>query len=149
MSFNNCRGLSKPGSGQRGFTLIELMVTIAIVSILAMIALPQYSEYLRRGRIADATAGLANKRTKLEQFFDNSRSYSGAPDCANDSASSNFFDFSCAATATTYTITATGKGGMVGFTFTIDEANNKATTSVPSGWTTNATCWVLRADGSC
>jgi type IV pilus assembly protein PilE len=38
---------------------------------------------------------------------------------------------------------------MSGFAYTIDQANNRVTTAVPSGWTKTATCWTLRKDGSC
>jgi len=140
-----------------GFTLIELMVVVAIVAILATIALPAYGDYVTRSKIAEATAGLAAKRASIEMFFDNNRYYKDtsktpqqAPACDTDSTTSQSFTFSCSvADATTYTIQAVGSGSMAGFTFTIDQANARATTSVRSGWIANANCWVTRKDGSC
>lgn len=134
---------------QKGFTLIELMITLAIIAIIATIALPQYADYAMRARIPEATANLANKRARLELFYDNNHTYVGAPDAANDSTTSNSFDFACACAAGTYVLTATGKGSMNGFTYTINQANAKATTAVPSGWVTNLTCWATKKDGSC
>ncbi len=137
-------------SRMAGFTLIELMVTIVIVGILASIALPMYGDYVTRSRISDATGLLANKRARMELFFDNNHTYAGAPECSSDTTSSQSFDFDCqAAAANSYILQAVGKGPMLGFTFTIDEANAKATTSAPSGWTTNTTCWIKGRDGSC
>lgn len=134
-----------------GFTLIELMVVIAIIAILASIALPAYTDYVVRSRIPEATSGLASKRTRLELFFDNNRTYAAAPDCTSDSTTSTAFTFSCSGTpdATTYTLQAVGTGAMAGFTFTVNQANARATTAVPSGWTTSGSCWVTRKDGTC
>jgi len=134
---------------QAGFTLIEVMITVAIVAILATIAVPSYTDYLTRGRIPDATSNLAVKRVQMEQFFLDNRTYVGAPACTADSTVSKYFDFSCAASdATSYMLQAVGKGSMTGFTFTINQANAKATT-VPPGWTGNASCWVVRKNGDC
>lgn len=134
-----------------GFTLIEVMVVVAIIAILAAIALPAYSDYVIRSRIAEATSGLAAKRARIEMFFDNNRTYADAPECTADSATSSVFTFSCSGTpnTTTYTLQAVGAGQMAGFTFTINQANARATTSAPSGWTTNASCWVTRKGGIC
>ncbi len=135
---------------QRAFTLIELMVTVAIIGILAAVALPAYSEYLARGRIPDATARLATLQVQMEQYFQDNRTYVGAPACSSDSSSSKNFDFECSGTtATTYVLSATGKDSMSGFTYSVNQANVKATSSVPSGWTSSATCWVTKKDGSC
>jgi len=134
----------------KGFTLIELMIVIAIVSILTAIAFPAYSDYVIRSRIIESTSNLAAKRVQLEQFFQDNRTYDGAPACDADSTTSEYFDFSCAVqTATTYALQSTGKGSMAGFTYTIDQDNAKSTTSVPSGWATNASCWVTKKGGVC
>lgn len=133
-----------------GFTLIELMVVIAIISILLSVALPSYNDYIVRSKIPDATSELSAKRARVEAFYDNNHTYVGAPDCV--ASSGKFFNFTCPSgnlTLSTYTLQAEGTGTMAGFTYTIDQANAKATTSVPSGWTSNANCWVLRKDGSC
>jgi type IV pilus assembly protein PilE len=134
----------------RGFTLIELMITVAIIAILTAIALPSYSDYVMRGRIPDGTSKLSTLQVQMEQFFQDNRTYVGAPACTTDTSSSKYFDFTCAATASTFTVSATGKSSMAGFGFNINQASTKQTTSVPSGWTAPSTnCWVARKDGSC
>lgn len=134
-----------------GFSLIELMVTVAIAGILASIAVPAYTDYVTRGRIPDATSNLAVKRVQMEQYFQDNKTYANAPGCVSDTASSQYFTFSCsaAATASTFTLEAVGAGPMTGFTYTVDQSNAKATTAVPSGWTASASCWVTKKGGAC
>jgi type IV pilus assembly protein PilE len=142
-----------PRSAAGGFTLIEVMVTVAIVAILASIALPSYSEYVRRARISEAVATLSDMRVKMEQYFQDNRTYAGACTAntvAPPPVNTVNFTFSCGTpTAAGFTITATGQAAMNGFVYSINQANAKATTGVPSGWTSNASCWVLKKDGSC
>ena len=133
-----------------GFSLIELMVVVAIIGILAAIALPQYSTYVTRSKFADATSGLASKRVRLEQSFQDNRTYVGATDCNSDTATSQYFTFSCsAATATAFTLQAVGRSSMAGFTFTINESGTRATTVTATGWTGNTGCWITNKGGAC
>jgi type IV pilus assembly protein PilE len=139
---------------EAGFTLIEVMIVVAIIAILSAIAMPSYNEYIIRGRIPDAVSTLSDTRVKMEQYFQDNRTYVGA--CATGtvapapSATPNF-SFACSdQTASAYLITATGTTGrMASFTYTIDQAGARATTAVPAGWTAAANCWVIRKDGSC
>lgn len=136
---------------QAGFTLIEVMIVVVIIGILAAVALPAYNDYLLRSRIPDATSNLAVKRVQIEQFFLDNRTYTGAPACNLDSTiSPKYFDFSCSASdATSYTLQAVGKGPMVGFTYTVNQSNAKATINVPAGWSGSGSCWVVRKTGDC
>jgi type IV pilus assembly protein PilE len=136
-----------------GFTLLELMIAVAVVGILSAVALPTYRNYIIRGRIPEATSTLASKRVQMEQFFQDNRAYIvggvNAPPCASDTISSRYFTFSCSAVAAdSYTLQAAGTGGMTGFTFTVNDLGQQATTAVPSGWTIpNPQCWVTSKGG--
>lgn len=132
---------------QAGFTLIELMITVAIIGILSAIAVPAYGSYVLRARLTDAYSALAGVQPALEQHWSNTNSYSGFTGLP---ASTDDFTYALAsASDTAYSITATGKNATLGFVFTIDQNGRRATTGVPSGWTANASCWVRDKDGKC
>lgn len=146
-----------------GFTLIELMITIAILAILAAIAVPSYTDYVTRGKIVEATSTLAGLRVKMEQYYQDNRNYgSTATACGVATPASpevKYFTFSCnwgaGGTNQFFTITAAGAdASMEGFSYTINEANVKTSTmSAPAttrGWATPASnCWVTRKPSQC
>ncbi len=134
-----------------GFTLIELMVVVAIAAIITAIALPNYSDYVTRGKIPYATANLATKREQIEQWFQDNHTYVGYPNCTTiDATTAQYFSFSCAGlAASAYTLTATGTGTMTGFVYSVDQSNSQSSTISASGWTGNATCWVTKKGGVC
>lgn len=145
---------------QRGFTLIEVMITVAIIAILAAVALPSYSAYVLRARVTDAIKGLSEGRLKMEQYYQDFRTYTtgGATDSCQAAAGpaptpkdTQSFTFLCSGrSATAYTITATGIGSMTGFTYTINDANTQATAAAPSGWAAPcATRWLLKQGDTC
>ncbi len=140
---------------QNGFTLIELMITIAIIGILSAIALPAYNDYVLRGKLTEASTELASMRVKLEQYFQDNRTYTGA--CAAGTVAplptGKYFTYACALAASTFTVTATGVAaqGTGSFIYTINQDNTKTTAGVPAGWTQPApnTCWVTKKGGVC
>lgn len=146
-------------SRKEGFTLIELMVTVAIIAIIAAFAFPAYTDYVKRGKIQEATANLADMRVKLEQYFQDNRTYACAGAATLPIAPAvKYFSFSCSNLSnSTYTVTATGgvagEPSMTGFSYTIDQSNAKTTTLTPaSKWVDSDTtynCWITRKGNSC
>ena len=131
----------------KGITLIELIIAVVIVSILAAVAIPSYNEHIIRGKITEATSTLSDGRVKMEQFFQDNRTYSGGT-CPTATES---FTYACSnLTASTYTITATGIGIASSFVYTIDQANQRRTTGLKSGWgSVPQNCWITKKGGSC
>lgn len=137
--------------GQAAFTLIEVLIAMGIVAILAALAIPSYRDYVIRGKIPEATAQLASRQVDMEQFFQDNRTYASAPACT-DGGASKYFTFSCSvANATAFTLVATGKSSMTGFTFNINQNNVKSTVAVPAGWSQPSpnNCWVRKKGGEC
>ena len=151
---------------ESGFTLIEIMIVVVIIGIIAAIAIPSYQDYVRRAQITEATNGLSDIRVRMEQFFQDNRTYpTGVPRCVVAPAPVSAiqlqvplgvnFGFTCSAAAplaTTYAINAVGTGRMTGFTYSINELNVRSTavgSGAPAGWTGSLTCWVTGKGGSC
>ena len=148
LQHNRFKSSIKASQNQKGFTLIEVMVVVAIIGILTAIAMPNYTAYVQRGKAAEATSHLANLRVQMEQFYQDNRTYVGGP-CAPTAGADNF-TYACpvASTATAYNLVATGVSakGMTSFAFSVDQ--NNAKTSTFNG-TVGATCWLTRYGGSC
>jgi type IV pilus assembly protein PilE len=111
-----------PRSNTNGFTLIELMVTIAIIAIVAGIAIPSYNGYITTAKMAEAENNLAAIRLAQEEFFlENNRYFSGANAAAiktdsgdlwTVSKGSDGYNFDYVVTLSSgWTATATGKIG--------------------------------------
>ena len=156
----------------RGFTLIELMITIAIIAVLTAVAFPSYTDYVTRSKLAEAYAHLADLRVKMEQAYLDNRRYStnagggtcGVPGGNTPTAQgTKYFDFTCASSNPNaagdqeYVLTATGKvaEGLSGIAFTVNHGNTKATTVTAStpmadkGYASNAACWVRKRPSTC
>jgi type IV pilus assembly protein PilE len=72
-----------------GFTLIELMITVAVVSILAAVAYPSYQEHLRKSRRAEAQAFMMTLASRQQQFMVDTRSYAATVAAAGVPVPSN------------------------------------------------------------
>lgn len=137
----------------RGFTLIELVVVIAIVGILSAIAIPAYQDYILRASLTEATNSLSDGRVRMEQYFADNRSYAGGGGgCGAAMPAADRFNVACAVTnaGQGYTITATGIAGnnTSGFAYSIDQANTRVTVSFGSNWgavpANGATRWLIK-----
>src|SRR2546423_8505483 len=123
MAVFKSRAVSTARHRVRGFTLIEVLIVVAIVGVLAAIALPNYSDYVKRGKIIEATQRLSEARVKMEQFFLDNRKYTGG--CGNvrqGAGGSDSFDLVCDApsdTAYKITVTGTPAQGMGSFEYSI------------------------------
>jgi type IV pilus assembly protein PilE len=130
----------------RGFTLVELMIVVAIIGILSAVAVPMYGQYVTRSRLTEAFGQLSAVQPSAEQFWSSNHTYVGmtAP-----SATTNFTYDVGTPTTSAYTVTATGRNSMTGFVFTIDQTGARATTNTPDSWTPNNACWVNDKSGKC
>jgi type IV pilus assembly protein PilE len=143
----------------RGFTLIELMITVAIVAILARVAIPSYLEYVKRGKMTEAFNTLSSFSLTMNQWYQDNRTYVGACTAGTMAATptGQNFVFDCPTlTATGYTIRATGQGSLNNYVYTLDQTGFRASTAPSgSGWpnspvtTPPTSCWISSKSGSC
>jgi prepilin-type N-terminal cleavage/methylation domain-containing protein len=133
-----------------GFTLIEIMIVVAIIGILAAIAYPQYREYVLRGQLQELTARMSEFKLRLEQSYADNRTYEGGlcssatvtmNAAARTAGSDTNFVITCVTTTPAgsaagqgFVITGTGSGPIDGFVYNINQANAKNTVSQGANW---------------
>ena len=108
-------------SRQAGFTLIELMIVVAIIGILAAIALPAYQDYTIRARVSEAAVVASAAKTTVSENIANNGGVMPANACAGVNllvASANVLNMACTAASGTIIVTTTVTAGSVGLTFT-------------------------------
>lgn len=147
--------LQRTARGRRysaGFTLIELMVTVAVVAILASIAYPSYTDYLRRGQVQEAPRVLSDYRARLEQYYQDNRTYgTGTPCPLTNPPSGTYFQYVCTGTGVGQTFSVVASpinttGLLKGLSYAIDDQNTQTTTCTGCAWnfSTPQSTWVLR-----
>lgn len=124
---------------QRGFTLIELMIVVAVVGILSAIAYPSYAEYIRRGHRAEARAGLLQAAQWMERAATATGTYPLTFPAALQTVPNNRYDIALVSDGATFTLTAKPKGSQVG-----DKCGNYTLTNTGLRGTTAGVvteCW--------
>lgn len=143
---------AKQSKFTKGFTLIEVMIVVVIISILAAISIPAYSDYVLRGKLTEATSNLGQLRIRAEQWFQDNRTYVGMACTPANAGEARYFTYDCSVAPTTsvYTLRATGIAAQAtgGFVYTVDQTNAKASTATKSGWSASQpTCWITNKSG--
>jgi len=104
----------------RGFTLVELMVAVAVLGVIVAVAYPAYIDFLERSRRAEAQEALQNVATLQEQFYTNNKGYSGSLSDLDVSTTTEnaYYQLSLSTassidgSAQTYTISASAQGAQ-------------------------------------
>lgn len=111
-----------------GFTLIELMITVAILAIVAAVAIPSYTSYVDRGKRAEARTALLDIAARQERYYSNNRQYTNQLSELNISSSTSENGY--------YTLSVTASGS---------NKQDFDATAAPSGWTDDK-CGTLGID---
>ncbi|WP_432698713.1 pilin [Marinobacterium sp. YM272] len=121
--------MKKQFAKQQGFTLIELMIVVAIIGILAAIALPAYQDYTIRSKLSEAPSIFGTNKIAVEQFF------SEEGDLTNVAADAQGYEASLFGSHVDMTIVVSGAAvSTAGFVATVFEAGGAAADEVdPSG----------------
>ncbi|MBL0075075.1 MAG: prepilin-type N-terminal cleavage/methylation domain-containing protein [Rhodocyclaceae bacterium] len=135
--------MKKTSSG--GFTLVELMVAVGIMGVLLAIGLPQYNEYLIKGKLTEAMSLLSDLQLRQEQYYQDNRTYSNG--MTPRVAGSYFTNTTCVTANSGQTYICSAASSTLGYTYTLNEAGAK-TTSKNDG-TPAAQCWLKSSSGTC
>jgi type IV pilus assembly protein PilE len=129
----------------QGFTLIELMIAVAIVGILATIAYASYTTQIQHSRRSDALTSVGALSSSLERCYAQAYAYTG---CTNAAAGvtpsqNGYYSIATTVAATAYTVTATPVGGQARDTScaVIELSNNGQSAANSLGVDATKTCW--------
>lgn len=126
----------------RGFTLIEIMIVIAIIGIVLTISIPSYNEYVKKGRRAEVVSLLSEQAQSLERFYTKNNVYTGITGL---SAGNDFYTLTPTITDQTFLLTAARKTGTAMATdkcgdFTLTNTGVRSMNNATTGLTTKG-CW--------
>jgi type IV pilus assembly protein PilE len=151
-------------ANSKGFTLVELMIVIAIIGILAGIAIPGYTSYVARGRLVEAGISLSAFRTSMEQYYQDQRTYAASGAATTCGVSTTTlqpvnFSYGCIVSgvglnqgfvATASSVAGVGLGAAATYVYTLDDGNLRATQkyrgAIPAS---GVGCFLLRDGQRC
>ena len=139
-------------SFQAGFSLVELMVALAIAAVIAAFALPAYRNHTLRSYLPEMSSSLQLSALRLEQYYQDHRSYLKGTDCGVTLPLSEHFAYTCASPedGQSFLITATGLAAMAEFSYTINHQGQTRTVLLPERWgKTPSNCWVMKPGVVC
>lgn len=132
------------------------MIALAIATIIAVFTIPSYRDHVLRSRIPEATSGLLLTGMRLEQHYQDHRSYAAAATaaCGVTMPPNGQFTFNCTVPpdGQSFALTATGRGdgSMAGFGYTLDHLGAQRTTALPADWgRAPVDCWVEKKRAEC
>ncbi len=130
-----------------GFTLVEAVITLVVMSILCASAVNSYSSYAKRARAVDAVEQLDQFRTHMEKAFQDNGNYGAAACAVNPPTGVDKFAFSCqlGQNGQAFAANATGFASMAGYVFSINEQGFRRTEAFP-GAAVPADCWMVEKD---
>ena len=153
------RSDARPPLGD-GFTLIELMITVAVIAILAAIAIPAYGDYVRRSKITEAASSLSDMRNRLEQYFLDNRQFptNCIPAAAGPAPAGSIYlpgghsisRLPVPFRPRQHTRSPRPESRRKAWAIRLhdNEANTRGTASLPSGWSgAGSSCWVTSKRG--
>lgn len=135
----------------KGFTLVELLVTIAIVAILTSVAVPSYVGYVERSKLISGTEELSALRGRMEQHYQRDRTYliAGGTACGISNFTGEYFANTCTATKMTYKWEAKsqaghGLGDTGDYVYTVDQDDTQKTNKFAGSTPSETAGWKIR-----
>jgi len=132
----------------KGFTLIELMIVVTVIGILAMIAYPNYSEFVNRGKRAEVKAALMEGAQALERYYSSNGTYLKGDSLADvfslrvpTSSGTTNYNIEGEGSATSFMLQATRANGMVNDPCGDFRITHTGARTVVDGTRTAAECW--------
>lgn len=132
-------------SNEKGFTLIELMIVVAIIGILAAIAIPQYQNFTKKSKASEAKVYLAAITTAQASYYaENDQFAATMSDLGNPDNGASYFVYTMAVTNTTATGASSGGAGASGAAYSVITTATPSTKGINAGLKNK---WEMSYDG--